>query len=144
MVTHIFATPVALAESEIHKPIEFFEGVATMPTQSESEARKETNLRAWIDKLAQKESSGSCTVSIIDTNGKRSTGKFQYQDATWLGMGKKYNLPTTLENITDCEMQEELTYRIISNEPNGWRHWQCSVIGCEKYGITGIGLPPVI
>jgi hypothetical protein len=142
MVTHIMSTPVALAESEIHKPIEFFEGVATMPTQSESEARKETNLREWMQKLKQKESGGDCDISIMDVNGKRSTGAYMYQDATWLGMGKKYNLPTTLENITSCDMQEELTYRILKD--GGYRHWTCSTLGCPEYGIVGIGTPPVI
>lgn len=135
-------TPVALAESEIHKPIEFFEGVATMPTLSEQEAKYERDLRDWMARLAQKESSGSCDVSIIDKNSLTSKGIYQYQDATWLGKGKQYGLPTTLENITDCELQTELTYRILKNEPQGWRNWQCSTIGCPQWDIVGMGLPP--
>lgn len=163
MVTHIFATPVALAESEIHKPIEFFEGVATMPTQTQSEAIKETNLRAWMVKLAERESSGNCSVVIVDTNGRLSTGKYMYQNATWLSMGKKYGLPTTLENIKDCELQDEVTYQVLKNETRGHMNWRCSVYGTnleEQYGLdpickrilasigvtdkAGIGLPPVL
>jgi hypothetical protein len=101
-----------------------------------------SSIDIWLDKLAMKESGGNCTVSIIDTNGRRSTGLYQYQDATWLNMGKKYGLPTTLENITDCHMQRTLTFLIITQEPNGWKNWFCSVQGCEKWNIKGIGLPP--
>ena len=163
MVTHIMSTPVALAEGDLNKRIEVFEGVATMPTQSASEARKEADLRAWMVKLAERESSNDCNKVIVDTNGRLSSGCYMYQNATWLSMGKRYGLPTTLENIKDRDLQNEVTYQVLKNEPQGYMNWRCSVYGTnleEQYGLEpickrilakmgvydkdGIGLPPVI
>jgi hypothetical protein len=98
----------------------------------------------WLDKLAQKESGGRCDIKVMDVNKRYSYGAYMFQMATWLEQGKKYDIHTTERNIYDCSLQRELVTKMITDNYNNWSHWECSVIGCEKYNIIGIGKPPKI
>lgn len=60
----------------------------------------------WRLDLADCESGASTTIKHIDTNGKYSYGKYQYQMATWLSFAF---LGTTPENIYDGNLQDRVT-----------------------------------
>ena len=96
-------------------------------------------LTVWLTKLAKNE---NCPhQGIIDSNGLRSSGIFCYQDRTFIGFVKKYNLlPNTedkeiLNFIGDNEFQLKLTRLVFEDNPKHWTHWFNTV----KFKI---GLPP--
>lgn len=84
----------------------------------------------WLAKLEKCESSGSTTVRILDTNGKYSTGRYQFQDLTFLSYGKKFGLiATTTEEATplifDGELQKQIAHKMLLEGGEG--HWfNCS------------------
>lgn len=100
------------------------------------------SLEAWLDKLVTYE---NCPIKgIVDTNGKKSYGAFCYQEGTYLHFVKKYNLMPyaeegeLLNNLSDYSTQRKLTRLIVTNEPNGYKHWLTSTV-IRK----GLGLPPL-
>lgn len=126
------------------------ENVSNQPADPKKEA-----LTAWIEKLAKGE--GCPVEGLIDSNHKLSYGDLCFQEATFKGFVKKYNmLPDAEDNeymnlIGDGKFQRELTYKILTDKYENWRHWECTVQGgqsdkCYKVGIrgSGIGLPPKI
>lgn len=142
MLTIIIMTnPKIISAVEPQTYIEFLE-VPPMQIVPEGETyKREESLRSWIDKLAQKESSGREDIVVLDTNNRYSYSCLQFQQATFDSYSKRYSLSG---DIMDCELQKEIAFRMISEKHTNYMHWQCSVIGCTKYGITGIGVPPKV
>jgi len=94
---------------------------------------------AKMDKLAICESNNREDVVIIDTNGYRSYGKFQFQLATFRAFAEKYELITKgLTNdelrplLLDGELQSNLVYEMLENEPESISAWRnCA----NKHGL---------
>lgn len=61
---------------------------APMITELEQIAQKYAIPASVFISIAVCESNLNPTVSVIDTNGKRSTGIFQFQNATWNAYGE--------------------------------------------------------
>lgn len=81
-----------------------------------------TPQQVWMKSLANCESTGSTTIRVWDTNNRWSVGKYQYQYATWLLYSEKFG--TTRENITDGDLQDEVTQYILETKGYGdW--WNC-------------------
>lgn len=81
----------------------------------------------WVDKLGEHE---NCPPEgIIDSNKKRSYGKFCYQVETFKMFVKRYNMLPQAEDkevlnfISDDTFQKELTVRVIRDNPKNWTHW---------------------
>lgn len=71
--------------------------------------------RAWKDKLRKCESGGNDeALNPKDTNNKRSVGRYQFQDATFEWLSKKYNIKTT--DIWNGDEQELLLDRMIKDK----------------------------
>ena len=105
---------------------------------------KEANpeLEYWLDKLGEME---NCpTTGMVDSNGKKSYGKFCFQKDTFLGTVKKYReeynlLPYAEEQeffnwIADEQFQRELVKIIIKEEkdlvggkPRYSYHWYTTI-----------------
>ncbi|HSY52466.1 MAG TPA: hypothetical protein VLC46_26935 [Thermoanaerobaculia bacterium] len=90
-------------------------------------------LDLYIEQLRFAESSGHDDIVIIDTNGKKSYGCLQFQEATFRRSAAKYHVEG---DILDCATQRHLARAILANEREGWRNWFTSVI------TKGLGLPP--
>lgn len=100
--------------------------------QREAEPKAETTSEqeAWLAKLETCESSGSTTIRVLDTNNRYSTGRYQFQDLTFLTYGKKYGLiASSTENaiplILDGELQKKIAHKMLVDGGEG--HWfNCS------------------
>ena len=79
----------------------------------------EKNVYEVLSKLAQCESGGKRVVEIVDTNGYKSYGTYQFQKRTFDTFGKKYGLPHT--NIMDRGQQTAIARMMLLN--GGARHW---------------------
>jgi len=81
-----------------------------------------------IDQLAMCESSGRTDIKILDSNNLHSYGLLQFQEATFIGYTKKYNLRPEMEDqeimneIYNGDYQKELARKILE-EPSGWKNW---------------------
>ena len=100
---------------------------------------KSPEILAKMDKLSFCESGNREDVVIIDTNGYRSYGKFQFQLATFRAFAEKYELITKgLTNdelrplLLDGELQSNLVYEMLENEPESISAWRnCA----NKHGL---------
>ena len=103
------------------------------------------NLTQWIDKLEKKECR-NCPVgfSKIDNNGLRSYGCLQFQLPTFKQYYTKY-YPEVVKNmeeedwlnqIYDCDIQKELTYKMLKDKWGNWTHWKYSIL------VRGLSKPP--
>lgn len=129
----------------------FFVGVNTLVAPITPVIHDE--LAIWLTKLHKGE---NCPpTGLIDSNGLRSSSIFCYQNSTFIGFVKLYNLLPGAEDkeilnfIGDSDFQWKLTRIVFEDNPKNWRHWECTVLGkksekCAKLGIKhdGIGLPP--
>lgn len=94
---------------------------------------RDPQIVAQIEELAMCESSGRENVKIVDTNGWYSHSCLQFQFPTFEQYVKRYNMLPDAEYedlvnmIGDCEFQKELAYKMISESPDNWAHWEvCS------------------
>lgn len=133
----MFPNTAALGEN--YNNVDSFEAIVQIAPEEDVQSNK---LEIWLDKLADKESGHQADIVVVDVNGKKSYGCFQFQMATWIGMGEKYGFITTPDNILDCSLQKQVAFSMIDSRYENWKHWRCSVVGCDKYNIVGIGLPP--
>lgn len=80
----------------------------------------------YLARLEACESGGNYRVRIIDSNGLHSTGRFQFQDQTFLNFGKRYGLiPETTAKaeplIYDGDLQKILAHKMLLD--GGESHW---------------------
>jgi len=80
----------------------------------------------YLKKLEQCESGGSTTIRILDTNSEYSTGRYQFQDQTFLTYGQKYGLIATSTTearplIFDGDLQQEIAIRML--RAGEQKHW---------------------
>lgn len=71
---------------------------------------------------------------IIDSNGLKSFGRFEWQERSWLNYKKQ---GATRENISDPIMQDEITRYVLENE--GESKWYY----CSKKLDRTIGKYPI-
>ena len=94
----------------------------------------------WIDKLIALESKGKSNAKVLDWNGLHSFGCLQFQMGTFEEYGLKYKLFSSDDDldklIYNCDLQREITKRMIRENPGNWRKWYTSV------AVRGLGLPP--
>ena len=87
-------------------------------------------LEATLDSLMMCESGGRPNISIIDTNGKRSSGHFMFQDSTWIELAKRYGIAPAAEDqellnlILDPILQRQVAKQAIK-DGEGWRWKNC-------------------
>lgn len=87
-------------------------------------------LNRWIDKLGTYE---NCGEKILDSNHRYSYGILCFQEATFKGYVKKYNLlPEAEDNeimnfISDDEFQKKLARTMIREDCKNLNHWFTSV-----------------
>ena len=110
-------------------------------------------LDSWLTELGKAE---NCPESgIVDSNGLKSYGKLCFQERTFVSYSlalnefpnaEPYELPNLMTGETE---QRRLAKRMIKEDYNNWKHWECTVLGarsekCAKLGIKGIGIgyPP--
>lgn len=92
------------------------------------EQPKDATIQLKVEKLIECESGGK-NVVILDTNGLHSYGILQFQKATFISYMKRYALAPRaeqkeLENfLQDSEIQRELAYRMLEEDPKNVRHW---------------------
>ena len=90
----------------------------------------EDELEATLDSLMMCESGGRPDISIIDTNGKRSSGHFMFQDSTWIELAKRYGIVPAAEDhellnlILDPVLQRQVAKQAIK-DGEGWRWKKC-------------------
>lgn len=102
----------------------------------------EQELKDWILELVQKESGGREDIKHLDVNGKYSYSCLQFQEETFVGFVKEFNLLPGAEDdeilnfIMDCEIAKQLAFLMISDRYDNWKHWRNSVLN------TDLGLPP--
>jgi hypothetical protein len=95
-------------------------------------------LVAQIEELALCESSGRENIKILDTNGWYSHGCLQFQVPTFKQYCERYGIFPEAEYedyinlIGDCQIQKDLAYDMIKEDPKNWGHWK--VCG-EKLGF---------
>ena len=96
----------------------------------------------WLNRLEEAESndSGNAHLKILDHNHKYSYGCLQFQAATFLAYGKRYDLiPDDLTSVEpliyNCILQKRLATDMIEGNYRNWRQWYHSV-------KDEIGLPP--
>lgn len=94
-----------------------------------------------MEDLALCESSNNPLALNPDDKGTPSYGLFQYKETTWKRYIKQYNLLPEAEEheymnfIYDEELQRKLTFLILKNEKDGWRHWyNCGI----KIGLNNL------
>jgi hypothetical protein len=95
----------------------------------------------WLDELEKYE---NCPPEgILDRNSKKSYGALCFQMETFKHYFKKYYPEAKdLEEqewfnlITDNELQKELAYKMLKDNPNNWRNWYWSI------EIRGLPKPP--
>jgi hypothetical protein len=103
------------------------------------------DLTKWIDEL-EKYECRNCPVgySRIDSNNLRSFSCLQFQLPTFKQYYKKY-YPESVKNmeeedwlnqIYDCDMQKELTYKMLNDKWGNWTHWKYSIL------VRGLEKPP--
>src|SRR5437868_4485188 len=110
---------------------------APLPTETPTSGQfegKNDRLDAWLERLVQKESNGSSTVVIIDTNGKKSFGCLQFQQATFETFSRKFGIEG---DILDCAVQKRIARAMLESDRDAWRNWYTSV------ALRGLGLPPL-
>ncbi|GEM_PF-3221734 len=97
-------------------------------------------LNYWIEKLIALESEGKSNIKVLDWNGLHSFGCLQFQMDTFEEYGLKYKLLSPDDDldklIYDCDLQKEITRRMILENPGNWKKWYMSVT------VKGLGLPP--
>ena len=100
-------------------------------------------LDLWLDRLISYECLG-CGPAFkrLDTNGEYSYSCLQFQEKTFLGMGRRYGLlaegddPVAL-GIYDCGLQRKIARRMFEDDVKAAaRHWYYSI------HVKGLGLPP--
>lgn len=80
-------------------------------------------------KLALCESGGNPQAVNWFDHGSPSYGKYQYKETTWKEKIRQYGLLPQAEDselmnfIFDENVQDRLTFLILSNEKEGWRLW---------------------
>jgi hypothetical protein len=114
---------------------------ATTPAAATASATH-TNLDAWLDKLAEKESNNQSRIKILDVNGRYSYGCLQFQMATFKSYSARYGHvdPSTVtsweELLYNCSLQKKVAKSMIKENSANWRHWGYTVLN------KGVGLPP--
>lgn len=101
------------------------------------------DLDLWIDELVEYECP-DCpdNFRIIDTNNRYSYSCLQFQEETFKGYIRRYDLfPETEDHelmnlIYHCDIQKKLAKLMIQENPKNWQHWYTSV------AIRGLGIPP--
>lgn len=104
------------------------------------------DLLEWIDEL-EKYECRDCPLGYkrIDDNGKFSYGCLQFQMPTFKRYSTKY-YPEAVKNIEeadwenriyDCEIQKNLTYKMIEDDWYNWNHWKYSIL------VRGLNKPPL-
>lgn len=96
---------------------------------TEIEKKKER----WMRRLHMCENPNN-VPSIIDSNGLRSTGKYMWQERSWLNYTKQ---GATKENISDPVMQDKITRYVLDH--GGWRNW----LNCGRIIEKRIGQYPL-
>ena len=102
-----------------------------------------TNLDAWLDHLAEKESNNRERIKVLDVNGRYSYGCLQFQMATFKAYSTRYGLvdATTVtsweELLYSCSLQKKVAKHMILEKNSNWRHWGYTVLR------KGVGLPPL-
>ena len=93
------------------------------------ELEEKTSLGGILEDLGVCESSNREDVVIIDSNGYKSYGKYQFQLYTFMEFGKKYDfLPLDItevqarEAIMDNELQEKIAFNMLKD--GLWKHWK--------------------
>lgn len=97
-------------------------------------------LDTWLDELRNYE---NCPVEgIVDINRNLSFGCLCFQENTFKGYVKQFNLLPQSEDvelmnwISDCDFQKILAKKMIQDKYENWSHWRTSVIERK------LGLPP--
>lgn len=79
--------------------------------------------------LSKCESNNNPNIVIMDTNKRKSYGKYMFQLKTFYTFGKKYKLIPHDASLGDAEnmildplLQEQIATKMLQ-EKNGWRHW---------------------
>jgi len=102
------------------------------PTQQPIQPAKDA-LEQWIDKLATYE---QCPAEgIIDFNHQKSYSCLCFQMPTFKQYFSKYYPEAAkqmeqsdwLNQISDCQLQKELAYRMIQDNYANWKHWAYSI-----------------
>ena len=129
MATTLSATAVITPSPTPYIPVmEVVEPAREVVAEKEVEPNLEQE--AWLAKLEQCESGGRTTVKVLDTNGKYSYGRYQFQAQTWLSYGKQYGLVASSTNqveplIFDGELQKQIAHKMLAD--GGRDHWfNCS------------------
>lgn len=94
-------------------PMTLTVNLETVPIVDPIEIKKQE----WMFALAKCESGGNDTIKVWDTNSKWSVGRYQYQYSTWLKYSKRFG--TTRENITNGELQDEVTRYVLDTTGSG-------------------------
>ncbi len=103
-----------------------------------------TNLDAWLEDLAMKESHNQERIKVLDVNGRYSYGCLQFQMATFKSYSTRYGLvdPNTVvsweELLYNCSLQKKIAKHMILENNSNWRHWGYTVLK------KGVGLPPTV
>jgi muramidase (phage lysozyme) len=108
----------------------YFEANTPMPEV------RDTDILAVMDTLAFCESGyvsseqNNDTVTIVDVNGYRSYGRFQFQLATFKQYAERYGLiEQGLTNdeirplLIDGELQDKLVYKMLDEDRGNLLHW---------------------
>lgn len=125
----ILFTTVALLTQLLGSPTNAINRTPEVPHEANLQVTVPDQLDIYIELLAFEESSGRENIQIIDTNGKRSSGCLQYQDATFEHFSKKFNLPG---DILDCRLQKAITREVLLR--GGRQHWYTSVTRLANRG----------
>ena len=114
--------------------------------EEEITIQEETNaLEEWLFRLSRGE---NCPPEGIWDVHSFSYGRYCYKKGTFLGFVRLYNLMPQAEDnevfnmMGDPKFQDILTRAVFENNPKDRVHWRNTVLGNEKLGIKGIGLPP--
>ncbi len=118
-------------------PANYTETKAEAHEEQKTKTIEKDKFEIWLDKLVEYE----CALcadgfSIIDTNGARSYGCLQFQEATFEYYSRKYK---TTGDIHSCTDQRALAREMFRREREASpRNWYTSIY------VRGLGLPPAI
>lgn len=105
--------------------------------------RPSDNLTKWLDKLETYE---NCPIEgMVDKNGKKSYSCLCFQLETFQRYFKKYYPQAKdieeqewLNLISDCELQKDIAYKMISANHSNWKNWYWSI------AKRGLEKPPIV
>jgi hypothetical protein len=110
-----------------------------LKTIVEANRRQETGINREVREIVKKiETLERCDTGkdgrILDSNNEYSYSCLCFQEETFIRYSKKFNLfPYAEENeylnfINDCEIQEKLAYKMISESKENLYHWKNTAI----------------